>query len=105
MTEAGFSNFCQIKKMIRKGVLQVYVLPKVIIIRNDFQSDMICQHVIVKLLIEHGLNAALTNAICDLKRKQQCRKKVNVYTPSTLSIKPKRPSYIYDRAQLSETLN
>jgi len=36
---------------------------------------------------------------------RQCRRKVNVYTPSTLSVKPKIPCYIYDRDCLSETLN
>jgi hypothetical protein len=39
------------------------------------------------------------------KRKQHCRRKVNLYTPSTLNVKPKSPSYSYDRAHLSETLN
>ena len=35
----------------------------------------------------------------------QCRRKVDVYTPSILSVKPKIPSYIYNRDCLSETLN
>lgn len=43
--------------------------------------------------------------ICDLKGKNDSVEGKLMFIFQVLRVKPKRPSYIYDKAHLSETLN